>query len=77
MTCTLDRDVARIFKKGGGGGGGGRGGRHTLSYPAYLRTCILQMFGPENGVCNYLALVEKTSCHVDSSDSRFFATPEL
>ena len=73
LTCTLDRDVARIFQRGGGGGGGGVTLCHTQ------RTCVLtllQMFGPENGVCNYLAL-EKTLCNVDSSDSRFLATPEL
>ena len=34
------------------GGGGGRGGGHTVSHPGYLHR-LLQMFGPENGVCNY------------------------
>ena len=38
------------FPKGGGGGGG-----HTMSHPGYLHV-PLQIFGPENGVCNYLAL---------------------
>ena len=33
----------------------------------------LQMFGPANGVSNYLAL-EKGSLHVDSSDSCVLAT---
>ena len=37
------------FPRGGGGGG------HTLSHPGYLHS-PLQMFGPENEVCNYLAL---------------------
>ena len=36
-------------------GGGGRRG-HTVSHPGYLHS-PLQMFGPENGVCNYLAVV--------------------
>ena len=49
------RGVARMFQRGWGGGGGGRRG-HTVSHPGYLHS-PLQMFGPENGVCNYLALV--------------------
>ena len=32
-----------------------KGGGHTVSHPGYLHG-PLQMFGPENGVCNYLAL---------------------
>ena len=44
------------FPRGWGGGGGGDGGRgHTTSHPGYLHG-PLHMFGPENGVCNYLAL---------------------
>ena len=46
---TISRDVARIFQRGGGGGGGGGGRGHTVSRPGYLH-------GPENRVCNYLAL---------------------
>ena len=41
------RGIARISQGGGGG--------HTLSHPGYLHS-PLQMFGPENEVCNYLAL---------------------
>ena len=39
------RGVARISQSRG----------HTLSHPGYLHG-PLQMFGPENEVCNYLAL---------------------
>ena len=46
------RGVARMFQRRGGGGGGGG---HTMSHPGYLHG-PLQMFGPENGLCNYLAL---------------------
>ena len=51
----LHSGVARIFQPAGGGGGGGGGRSHTVSHPGYLH-CLLQMFGPANGVCNYLAL---------------------
>ena len=37
------------MEEGGGGGG------HTVSHPGYLHR-PLQMFGSENGLCNYLAL---------------------
>ena len=40
------RGITRIFQ-------GGRGG-HTVPHPEYLHG-PLQMFGPENGVRNYLA----------------------
>ena len=56
------------FPKGGGGGGD-----HTVSHAGYLHG-PQQMFGPANGVCNYQALDRKDLWHVDSSDSRFFAT---
>ena len=46
--------VARIFQREGGGGGG-----LTVSHPGYLYG-PLQTFGPENGVCNYLALLFST-----------------
>ena len=36
-----------------------------VSHPGYLHS-PLQMFGPESGVCNYLAL-EKINWHVESS----------
>ena len=43
--------VARIFQGGGGGGGG----HHTVTHPGYLHN-PLQMFGPENRVCNHPTL---------------------
>ena len=47
------RGVARIFQREGGGGGGGS---HCHIQGIYI-VDPLQMFGPDNGVCNYLALV--------------------
>ena len=58
----LFRGVGTFFQRGA----------HTVSHPGYLHS-PLHMFGPENGVCNYLAL-EKNLWHFDSSDSSFFAT---
>ena len=52
------RGVARIFQRGGGGGG--VRGDHIVSHPGYLHA-PLQVFGPANGVCNYLVL-EKMAC---------------
>ena len=42
------------FLRGWGGGGVGRG-VHIVSHPRYLHA-PLQVFGPANGVCNYLVL---------------------
>ena len=45
-----------------------------MSHPGCLHGS-LQMFCPENGVCNYLALQKinhSKKWNVDSSDSRFF-----
>ena len=55
------RGVARVFQRGD----------HTVSHSGYLH-CPLQMFSPENGVCNYLASTRKYLWHVDSSDSGLF-----
>ena len=53
---TLLGHIAATCSKGEGGGGGGGGwGGHAMSHPGYLHG-PLQMFGPGNGVCNYLAL---------------------
>ena len=41
-----------------------------MSHPGYLHS-PLQMFGPENGVCNYQPGTRKDLWNVDSSDSRF------
>ena len=55
------RGVARIFQRG-------RGGEvHTVQHPGYFIYGSLHVFGPENGVCNYLY-------DIYSSDLRFFAT---
>ena len=48
--CQSLRGVARIFQRGLV-----EGGNHTVPHPGYLHS-PLQMFGPENEVCNYLAL---------------------
>ena len=65
---TLYRGVARIFQKGWGGGG------HTASHPGYLHG-PLQMFGPENGVCNYVALENINDMLI--LGIRVFSPPEL
>ena len=46
--CRLKILVPRIFQRGD----------HTVSHSGYLHG-PLQMFGPANGVCNYLALETK------------------
>ena len=53
----------------GGGGGGGGTLCHTHSHSP------LQMFGPENGVCNYLALEKIYDMLVPRISA--FSPPEL
>ena len=52
----------------------GGGGGHTMSHPKYLHG-PLQMFGPENGVCNYLALEKIHDMLL--ARIRAFSPPEL